>query len=120
MEKFIDKLKKGDTLLSLSDTPYASFVSDAPSLSESTLDRFTRHQNSRLVAMDTTQPDDLRQKISSIGSRMNRLIAAGPGPAAAAASSTAAGYSPSFDGIYILSPITKTQTRLFDYTSLLQ
>lgn len=118
MEKMIDAMRKGNTLLSLSDTPYASFVSDAPSLSDSALARLNRQQNARLIAMDTDKPDDLGQKLASIGSRMNRLLAAGPGPAPA--SSAAAGYSPSFNGIYILSPVTKTQTRLFDYTSILQ
>lgn len=34
------------------------------------------------------------------------------------APNTAAGYNPKYEGIYILTPISKKQTRLFDYTDL--
>lgn len=43
------------------------------------------------------------------------MAASGPLPATATPG-TAAGYSPLYDGIFVLSPITKIQTRLFDYT----
>ena len=118
-EKMIDRLKKGDNILSFKDAPYATFVSDTPSISESALNRFTRYQNNRLAQSDVANSNDLIDKMTSIGNRMNRLIAAASGPAAPS-SGVASGYSPSFDGIYILTPDTKTQTRLFDYTTLLQ
>lgn len=119
MEKFIDRLQKGDTLLSLEDTPYANFVSDTPNISESALTRFTKYQNTRLTSSVEVRPDPLEQSLTSIQKRMNRLIAA-TSSSSNASPPTAAGYSPSFDGIYILTPVSKTQTRLFDYTSILQ
>lgn len=118
MEKFIDRLKNGNTLLSSRDVPQTVFVSETPSLSDSALNRYNRYQKKRLASNDSFVPDDFDQKLASIGNRMSRLLAAGVGPNGS--SSSAQGYSPSFNGIYILSPISKTQTRLFDYTSLLQ
>lgn len=76
LEKFIDRLKAGNALLSSRDIPQSVFISDTPSLSDSALDRYNKYQNKRLTSRDSDVPDDLDKKLTSIGNRMNRLLAA--------------------------------------------
>jgi hypothetical protein len=65
-EKMIDRMKKGQDLLSLSDLPFVSFVSDTPSVSESALSRFTKYQDSRLASNGSPARDDLADTMTSL------------------------------------------------------
>ena len=59
----------------------------------------------------------LNQTKIALESRLARLASVTTSSRSNTNSTLAAGYAPKYTGIYIQTPISKTQTRLFDYTS---
>jgi hypothetical protein len=121
LEKMLDHMIHTDDLLSQWDLPFARFISSRVSQSDRALDAFQTHVISRQEASVAKPSESIAwdRKIASIRWQLGRLIAAnGPSPSPSP-NPVAAGYSPKYEGIFILTPVSGSQTRLFDYTDLL-
>lgn len=118
LEKMLDNMKNPPKLLSDSAIPLAEYVSQSVDIGASTLEKYEKWQQDTQASMTQSLKNPVApdRKLISIQSQLSRLMAvSGPLPATATPG-TSAGYAPLYEGIFILSPITKTQTRLFDYT----
>lgn len=118
LEKMLDTMKDPPKLLTDTAIPLAQYVSETIDHPADALTKYETWQENTQKSLEkstkiTLSPD---RKLTSIQSQLSRMMAAsGPLPATATPGTTA-GYSPLYEGIFILSPITKIQTRLFDYT----
>jgi hypothetical protein len=99
----------------------ALMVSDTLSTRSSVLAREFNEQADRAFATPTEDHprDSLDDVAHDLSRRVSRLAANSATPSAGDVIDTAAGYTPNFQGIYILTE-KGTQTRLFDYTQTLQ
>jgi hypothetical protein len=117
LEKMLDRMKNPSPLLSERAIPLAEYVSDSPDIATEALEKYDSWQirTQKSVVQWANSPTPIDRKLASIQGQIGRMIAAsGPLPATATPG-TAAWYSPNYEWIFILTPISKTQTRLFDY-----
>ena len=123
LEKMLDRLQDPSTLLADRDIPLAQLVSERSDIWDRAHEKYIKWQASQSLSLSqkTETPSSPDPQIESIRGQLGRMIALDPTPSAQPVwvGPTAAWYSPKYEGIFILTPVTKTQTRLFDYTDLL-
>jgi hypothetical protein len=121
MQHIIDLLTTETHTLSLTDMDRVLMVSDTLSTRSSILAREFNEQTELALAASTEDhpTDSLRDVADDLSRRVARLTANSTTSSAGDAIDTAVGYTPNFQGIYILTE-KGTQTRLFDYTETLQ
>lgn len=122
LEKWIDSLSRPDTVLALTGAPLAEYVSNTWEKASTRI--LEKYSVMSAKAISASRRTDLwaEKLISSISRQMHRLaVDATPplSPPESVDANLAPGYTPNFQGIYVLSPVTRSQTRLFDYTALL-
>ncbi len=121
MQHIIDLLTTETHTLSATDMERALMVSDTLLTRSSTLAREFNDQTELAFATSTEDhpTDSLRDVADDLSRRASRLVANSDPVSAQSGIDTAAGYTPNFQGIYIVTE-KGTQTRLFDYTQTLQ
>jgi hypothetical protein len=120
LERSIDRLSKVDRILSLDSLPHVSLVSQAVKESDNLLDTFESITKSRMDISTIPADHTLERSITDMRHRMTRLMAAETRATSPQTSSLTSWYAPRFEGIYILLPESRSQTKLFDYSELLR
>jgi len=122
-EKMLDRMKNPKNLLSDTDAPLAEFTSLPEDQSREVLSRYKSWQQKslRLDPSSLKVDDSSARQIASLRGQMSRLLAdtSSSSSSSSTSSPTAAGYSPNYEGVFIITPISLVQTRLFDYIDLL-
>ena len=121
LEKMLDNMKNPPKLMVDRAIPLAQYVSDPVDRGADALDTYQswQQETQSSFAESLKKPIIPDRKLVSLQWQLHRLLAAsGPLPATSTPGTTV-GYSPLYEGIFVLSPLTKKQTRLFDYTDWL-
>jgi hypothetical protein len=121
VEKMLDRMRQPSVLLSSIDTSLAQYISSPSDQSAWALMRYDTWQSRSQDSLTEKLQWPVREerKIHSLQGQIRRLVAVEGSLESSSSSSTAPWYSPVYEGIFILTPDSKTQTRLFDYTDLL-
>lgn len=107
-----------DTLLTETEFPLAAYISAPSTQSDTALTRYHDFQKSGLHMKKVSTSDRAFQNtLHSLDRQVDRLMAASTLSPSDLVDQTpiAEGYTPNYEGIYILTPISGVQTRLFDY-----
>lgn len=121
LEKLIDKMKHPDTLLVQDSIGIASFVSEENDIAQEKLALYNEFIASSQMDSLTEDTAILASEHQAFRARTSRLLAAASlAPVTPESGGYGTdGYSPKFEGIYIVTP-KGVQTRLFDYIEPLQ
>lgn len=97
-----------------------SDVSNISTYSQDLLEKFNTHQVEsnfdKSLSSQSRNAENIDGPVRVIRSKLSRMIAANT-PSSSTTNNITAGYSPNYQGIYIRTPISGTQTQLFDYQS---